>query len=377
MKELADMLAEARRLRDAGQPFALATVVKINGSSYRRPGARMLITPEGTTHGTISGGCLEGEVAQHALNLMDAGAPPEVHAFDLSDDDLILGFGIGCDGTVHVLIEPIETGTMGPLAWVEHSLDRRTRGVIATVSDAPEGSGLLGQRMWMRPDGPTEGALGDDALTAAVRDAASAVLDTDRAQIQSFDTADGPADVLFEVVRPPVHLLIFGGGHDVRPVARIGKELGWQVTIVGSKPADELAPKFPEADEHVFLMNAAELRDYVSVDARTPAVVMNHQYERDKTLIHQLLMTPAPYVGALGPRDRTERITSELQAEDPSLTDAPFRRLHGPVGLDIGTETPQEIALAIVAEIQAVLHDRSAQKLREREGPIHERVPTT
>ncbi len=377
MKELADMLAEARRLCDAGQPFALATVVQINGSSYRRPGARLLVAPDGTTHGTISGGCLEGEVAERALALMDAGASPEVHAFDLSDDDLILGFGIGCDGTVHVLIEPMPAGEMGPLAWVDRCVRRRTRGLIATVSAAPDDTDLLGQRMLVLADGTLEGGTRDAPLNDAIRTAAPDVLDANRSQIRTIDTSAGPAEVLFEVVRPPVHLLLFGDGHDVRPVVRIAKELGWQVTVVGRKPVDTLAPQFPEADDHVFLMNPGDVADYISPDARTPAVVMNHQYERDKTLIQHLLAAPVPYIGALGPRERTARITDALQADAPALDDARLDRLHGPVGLDIGTETPQEIALAIVAEIQAVLQDRPAQRLREREGPIHDRVPTT
>lgn len=376
MKELADMLTEARRLRDADRPFALATVVKINGSSYRRPGARMLITPEGETHGTISGGCLEEEVAQQALPLLDGGSP-EVHAFDLSDDDLILGFGIGCDGTVHVLIEPIPAGTMGPLAWVDHCLNRRTRGLIAIVSDAPEGSDLLGQRLFIAEENDSDGGISHPAVEAAIRDAAPEVFADDQSQIRTVETEHGPVDVLCEIVKPPIRLTIFGGGHDVRPVVQISKNLGWQVTVVGRKPEDELAEKFPEADVHIFLMNPEDVRDYVALDARTPAVVMNHNYMRDKTLIHHLLTTPVPYVGALGPSHRTERITDELQSEDPMLTDVHFDKLHGPVGLDIGTETPQEIALAIIAEVQAELSGRSAQKLRERDGKIHAEVPVS
>jgi xanthine/CO dehydrogenase XdhC/CoxF family maturation factor len=375
MKELADMLTEAYRLRDADRPFALATVVKINGSSYRRPGARMLITPDAETHGTISGGCLEQEVAQHALSLMESGIP-EVHVFDLSDDDLILGFGIGCDGTVHVLIEPVPAGELGPLAWVDHCLTQRTRGLIATVSDAPDGSNLLGERLFIPADGAVKGQIDDSDVEAAVREHAPNLLASGHSQIRTVDTDTGPIDVLCELVKPPVRLTIFGGGHDVRPVVRVARQLGWHVTVVGSKPADALAQSFPEATDHVFLMNPDEVRDHVAFDARAPAVVMNHNYLRDKTLIHQLLTAPVPYIGALGPRHRTERIMEELQSEDPALTEADFGVLHGPVGLDIGTETPQEIALAIVAEVQAVLSDRSAQKLRQREGTIHDRVPT-
>lgn len=375
MKELEAILNEARRLHAKDAPFALATVVKINGSTYRRPGARMLIGPDGTTTGTISGGCLEQEVAQQALQIMDDGTP-RVEEFDLSDDDLILGFGIGCDGTVHVLIEPAPDAEHDPLRWIERALDRRERGLIATVIGAEGQPALLGQRLLAFADGTTDGAIDAPAVTTAVRKATPDALAEAQPQILTVASPQGPAEVLLEIVEPPVHLHVFGGGHDVQPVVRVARELGWPVTVIGSKAEDELARTFPEADAHVFLMNPEAVRDYVTLDERSPAVIMNHNYERDKTLVQHLLPAPAPYVGALGPRRRTERIMEELREADPELTPAHFEKLHGPVGLDIGTETPQEIALAIVAEIQAVLHDRPAQKLREREGAIHERVPT-
>ncbi len=140
MKELLHLLTEADRLRQAQQAFALATVVKINGSTYRRPGARMLVAPDGATHGAISGGCLEQEVAQQALQVIDRGVA-QVLPFDLTDDDLILGFGTGCNGIVHVLIEPIPApGRADPTQLVETCLASRQLGVIAQVIDAPEGT---------------------------------------------------------------------------------------------------------------------------------------------------------------------------------------------------------------------------------------------
>ncbi len=374
MKEQAAILAEARRLRRDDQPFALATVVKINGSAYRRPGARMLIAPDGAIVGTISGGCLEQEVAQHGLAAIDAGTP-RVEAFDLSDDDLILGYGIGCDGVVHVLIEPVVPGSPSdPLALVEACLERRAPGLLATVTGAPAPEALA-QHLLFFENGSTRGDLALDGVRAAVEADAAEALAERRPQIRQYETEAGPVEVLFDIVEPPVRLLVFGGGHDVRPVVRMAKELGWEAVLVGRKPPEQLAERFPEADAHVFLMNPEELQEHVAVDARSPAVVMNHNYVRDKTLIGELLMAKAPYVGALGPRHRTERIVEELKAEREALTDADFERLHGPVGLDIGTETPEEIALAIAAEVQAVLHGRSAQKLRAREGSIHDRVP--
>ncbi len=155
---------------------------------------------------------------------------------------------------------------------------------------------------------------------------------------------------------------------------RLAKEMAWPVTIVGRKPPEVLAERFPEADEHIFLMHPDQVLDYVSLDARSAAAIMNHQFVHDKTLIGALLQSPLPYIGALGPRERTERIIDELRAENPSLTDDDFARLHGPVGLDIGTETPEEIALSMIAEIQAVHHHRTGGMLRHRAGTIHEVV---
>ena len=374
MKELLHLLTEADRLRQAQQAFALATVVKINGSTYRRPGARMLVAPDGVTHGAISGGCLEQEVAQQALQVIDQGVA-QVLPFDLTDDDLILGFGTGCNGIVHVLIEPIPApGRADPTQLVEACLASRQLGVMAQVIDAPEGTDWLGRRLLRLEDGATHGDLDLPPLREALHDEVAQTLVEGRHKIRTYPLEAGRVEVLFEVVRPPVRLVVFGAGHDVRPVVRLAKEMAWPVTIVGSKPPEVLAERFPEADEYIFLMHPDQVLDYVSLDARSAAAVMNHQFLRDKALIGALLQSPLPYIGALGPRERAERIIDELRAENPALTDDDFTRLHGPVGLDIGTETPEEIALSMIAEIQAVHHHRTGGMLRHRAGTIHEVV---
>jgi xanthine/CO dehydrogenase XdhC/CoxF family maturation factor len=374
MKDRIHLLATAVRLRSESQPFALATVVKINGSTYRRPGARMLVEQDGTTHGIISGGCLEGEVAQQAVALLNGGTP-QVLPFDLTDDDLILGFGTGCNGIVHVLIEPMPTpGRTDPTQLLDACLRDRYLGVLATIIDAPDGSDLLARRLLLRDDGNVYGDLPDAKLRDTILTKAPAVRAEGRHQIQTIATDEGNAEVLFEIVQPPVRLVIFGTGHDVHPVVRIAKELGWPVTIVGRKPPEALAERFPDADEHRFLMHPEEVNQQVPIDARSAAVVMNHNYLRDKTLVGALLTAPVPYVGALGPHERTERMLAELQAENPSLPDVAYDKVHGPVGLDIGTETPEEIALSIIAEIQAVHHNREGGMLRHRHGAIHEPV---
>lgn len=374
MKELLHLLSEAARCRRTGQPFALATVVKINGSTYRRPGARMLIDTNGKTCGTISGGCLEQEVAQQALKVIKDGTP-QVLLFDLSDDDLILGFGTGCNGVVHVLIEPVPAQDRAdPTQLVETCLTRRRSGVIAQVTGPPDASDLLGRRLLLLEDGSLHGDLSMPALRRLLHEEAEDTLADGRHKIRHFSTEEGEVEVLFEVVHPPVRLVIFGAGHDVSAVVNVARAMGWPITIVGRKPVDVLAERFPEAAEHVFLMHPEQVLDHVTLDARSAAVVMNHHYLRDKTLIGALLASPVPYIGALGPRDRAERIISELRAEHPALTDDDVARIHGPVGLDIGTETPEEIALSMIAEIQAVHHQRTGGMLRHRTEAIHEKV---
>jgi xanthine dehydrogenase accessory factor len=204
MKELLYLLAEADRLRQAGQVFALATVVKINGSTYRRPGARMLVAPDGLTHGAISGGCLEQEVAQQALQVIDDGLA-QILPFDLTDDDLILGFGAGCNGVVHVLIEPIPAaGRVDPTRLVEACLASRQVGVIAQIIDAPEGTDGLGRRLLRLEDGTTRGDLDLPSLREALGDEAAQTLAEGRHKIRTYPLDAGPVEVLFEVVRPPV-----------------------------------------------------------------------------------------------------------------------------------------------------------------------------
>lgn len=377
MKERAVILTEADRLRREGHAFALATVVKINGSTYRRPGARMLVAPDGHTWGTISGGCLEQEVAQQALETMETGQA-QVQPFDLSDDDLILGFGTGCNGAAHVLIEPVPApGRADPLTLMQAALDQRQISVLATVIEVPPAQDdLLARRVLFLSDGTTQGDIEEHVLRQRLLPDAAQVLAGGRPEIRSYTLPEGMVEVLLEVVAPSVRLVIFGSGHDVPPVIAFAKELGWEVVLVGRKPPEDLAARFPQADEHVFLMHPAEVQKHVALDVQTAAVVMNHHYERDKALVGALLDAPVCYIGALGPRERTERMIDELGRADPSRTDAYFDRLHGPVGLDIGTETPQQIALSMVAEIQAVLHDRTGGMLRNRAGRIHEAVPT-
>lgn len=375
MKDLLTLLQEADRLTSAGEACALATVVRVNGSAYRRPGARMLIAADGQTTGTISGGCLEGEVAQRALRILENGEPPEVHPFQLTDDDFV-GFGVGCDGIVHVLIEPVpQIGQHSPISLLQTALASRAPSVLATIIEASESAQPTLSRRYLLLD---NGTVHQDALPEHLQTAVAETVHVARAQghpyLHTLHTPNGDVSILAEVIRPPIRLLIFGEGHDVAPVVQFGKALGWTVIVAGRKSQEVLRFRFPDADAWVFLMHPEEALAYVDVDAYTAAVSMCHNYNRDRSILHALLSSAAPYLGILGPKRRTKRMLADLASQSVYPTPQEQARLRGPVGLDIGTETSEEIALAIVAEVQAVMQGRQGGALSEREGPIHEAI---
>lgn len=383
MKELLNILDRTTELHQSNQRYALATVVKIGGSTYRRPGARMLITEAGEHWGTISGGCLEGEVAQQALAVIDS-QEPHLLPFNLEEDDIVLGFGTGCNGIVHVLIQPVTPGKhQSCVDALLHCINQRQRGVMATLisqegADTGTSQNVLGQHLILLEggsDGPSSLPVPQDH---ALRVACKKMLDDELQQEQiylwqtdSMMYNDSRVEVLFEIVRPPVHLHVFGEGHDVGAVVDQARTMGWDITIIGRKPVDILQSRFPNATGHTFLMHPEQVASHIKPDARSAALVMNHAYIRDRSLLHALLHTEMPYVGMLGPKERTETMLKELAEENKPIPSSALNRLFGPVGLDIGTETPEEIALSVIAEVQAALHQRSGGSLRARQGPIH------
>ncbi len=379
MKELLNILKKARSFAEAGQNFALATVVKIGGSTYRRPGARMLISSDGTRWGTISGGCLEGEVAQRALDVIESGKP-HLLPFDLEEDDIVLGFGTGCNGVVHVLIQPIDpAASPSMIDALNFSISERKTSILATViaADKPL-QNQLGNHFLISEDETAGPSNLSKELTSKIIDTSRHYLEEELKSSQiylwhttTFEVPDGEFQVLFEVIRPPIKLYIFGEGHDVMAVLTQANVMGWEVEIVGRKPAQLLSERFPQAAGHKFLMHPEQVLDQISPDARSAALVMNHTYVRDRDVMQKLLDSTLPYIGMLGPRERTEQMLADFEEKHQKPDSTVLNKLFGPVGLDIGTETPEEIALSAIAEIQSVLHRRQGASLRKRESPIH------
>lgn len=360
MHELHAVLDAWRGLGDAVGDAVLATVVHVSGSAYRRPGARMLILPHGRRVGTVSGGCLEGEIARKAWWYTDS-ADAVVRVYDTSSgDDAVLEFGLGCNGVVHVMLERLtRAGTGEYLEFLDaHRHLRRPVAVATLIAAAPGASVAPGDRLFVNERGVAGGAL-------ARLEAEDIVEDTRRALAtrQSFLAHTVCGDVFVEYVAPPVDLVIFGAGDDAQPLTAMAAQLGWCVTVADGRPLYARPDRFPDAARVVVMAKDDLLRDIV-ITPDTLVVMMTHNYPLDTRLVPLVLERHPRYLGVLGPRHRAERLFDELALAIPDY-------VHAPVGLDLGGDTPASIALSILSEAQATLSGRAATMLRERDAAIH------
>jgi xanthine dehydrogenase accessory factor len=285
-----------------------------------------------------------------------------------ADDDAVWGLGLGCNGAIEVFIEPAERAAEVAGALRAALEEERPISVVTVVASSRDGVGP-GSRLVVRPGGDAEGSLGDPALDVAAVDAALTGLRDERSEVREL--APG-VRAFVEVLEPPLRLVICGAGHDAIPLVRTASVLGWNVVVVDDRPAFLSPERLPEARALVPVDGPALAAKAAGVDDRTFAVVMTHNFLKDRGYVRSLLAAPAPYVGILGPGARTERLLSELREEGVDV-DGARGRIHGPAGLDLGAEGPEEIAQAIVAEIVAVTRRRRGGFLRDRPGPIHDR----
>ncbi|MCL1470798.1 XdhC family protein [Argonema antarcticum] len=351
----------------------LATVVKVKGSAYRRPGARMLITEDGYRVGAISGGCLEDDVCDRAKKILATGIPTVVTYDTTSDEDIFWGLGMGCNGIIQVLIEPLQSQfNIEQLAFLSCCLRLRQRGVMATVfQSSGDTLASITSRIFLTESDTPIDRVADAELAKKIIENARQVLKHGRtSQIKSYQWSNSEAEVLIEVIQPPVSLVVFGAGDDAIPVVRLAKELGWYVTVIDRRAAYATSTRFQEADA-IAISHPEEMRSHLTLDCHTAAVVMTHNYLCDRDILQTLIPSPLPYIGILGARNRTEKLLQDLQQIGFVLDSEQLNRLYAPVGLDIGAETPPEIALSIIAEIKAVMADRSGGFLRNRKAPIH------
>jgi len=330
MGEMEEILAAAATLDSRGESYSLATVVRVDGSSYRRPGARLLVPRDGRPVGLISGGCLEEEAARLTRAAIDDDRPMLLRIDHSAEGDELWGLGLGCRGVVHLFAES------PPLA-------RETLETIRFVRDGHPAVYLL-----TGLDGSRRSVSADEAATLA--DGAQ----PDRTLLL--------ADAVLDPILSPIHLVICGAGPDAVALARAARRLDWRVTM--ADPRRPLLANESFGDVVRCDADPSEAPDRIGVTPRTAVVIMSHDYTRDAAYLGAFRDRVAAYLGVLGPRERTDRLLAEAGA---TADDA----LHAPAGLDIGADGPEEVAIAIVAEIVATLHGHGGGPLRNRPGRIH------
>ncbi|HEX6070250.1 MAG TPA: XdhC family protein [Longimicrobiaceae bacterium] len=353
-QETRQILDRLAALRAEGTRAALATVVRVRGSAYRRPGAKLLVDERGQTVGNVSGGCLDQDVRAVALGVIERGRSERRSYCSGADPVEAWDLGVGCEGEVEVHVAPV-----GP--WPD-GLRERFEGEVpfAFCYLAEEGLGDAGGLL-LTAEG-ARGTLGSPMLDAAVESAVGA---------GSGEASSGLLEVegrsvFVDRFTPPPRLLVFGAGDDARPLVRLAMEVGFRVTVVDRRPGLLAAERFPPGTQLV-AASGERLATTVSVSGDCFALLMTHSYADDRAYAAALASAPLRYLGFLGPRARTERILTSLGLE--SLIEDPH--VFGPVGLDVGTEGAEQVAVSIVAELLAARSGRAGGSLRERCAPIH------
>lgn len=346
-----------------GERCALATLVSVEGSAYRRPGARMLVSESGAASGAISAGCLESDVIERAKQVI-RDQRTKVAEYDTSStsDEMAWGLGLGCDGIIRVLVEPLPADS----SYMEVLRRSCAAGGDESPIHVATLYGDVDETRAARLIIANEEAIFDNVdgeLASNLEAEVRAKLASSHA---SFELAVGDSNVFVETIFPPVRLVIFGAGPDVLPVVNLGRQLGWWTQVVDLQARAATQERFAAADV-VTLARPDELSTNITITARTMTLVMTHNYVQDIDVLRVLLASPAAYIGVVGARRRAERMLQEIGISGDD-------RLHAPAGLDIAATGPVEIALSIVAEMRAVLDRRRGGMLRERLETIHVRA---
>ena len=348
-KSIIDAFDEWRKSRN---PLVMATVYGTEGSTYSKAGHRILIAANGDYQGLVSGGCLEGDLAEHAASVIEDGTSRTV-TYDLRDDaDDLWGMGIGCNGVIKVLLQrlDIETG-YEPYQSIANCHLHSQPAVCATIIECPDSAIPLGAtlidwgndyRSWQIPG----------ASRTAIRQHCASMLGNEKARLVQHDMQDPPVTLLYAPIKPLPRLLILGAGPDAAPLIRMAEEIGWLVTVIDHRPAYLEAGTFGSA--HRICTEPDLLRKVTDLTKFSAAVIMSHHLATDRIYLSQLASIDIDFLGVLGPRDRRDRLISELGDVGKTLK----KRLVGPVGIDIGADSPESIALSILAQIHQALSGR-------------------
>lgn len=369
LKEINEIVNAFKLAQHKGHKTALATVVYVEGSSYRRPGARMLVEENGRMTGAISGGCLEGDALRKALLAIHQQQNKLVTYNTLDEEDVELGVQLGCNGIVHILFEPIDTSDeKNPIALLEQSQLFRKETVLVTLFSLSNFHGHQPGTCFFLDAETSYSNIEEVGLQANVQADAASVLKEGRSVIKEYD--EHALTAFVELLQPTISLIIIGAGNDAFPLVEMAKVLGWQTTVADGRPTHANVQRFPNVHQ-LIAGKPADVIQQLAPDEWTVFLLMTHNYKYDLAMMKLLLPINCRYVGTLGPKKRLERMFDELKEEGITVTDEQKKMIYGPIGLDIGAEAAEEIALAVLAEIKAVFADRNGSFLRNRSAGIH------
>jgi len=359
------IISAYRLLNRQSENCVLATIIETFGSTYQKAGARMLISQQGELAGLLGGGCFERDLVEQARSVFETGTAKTVFYDMRSPDDAVWGLGLGCNGAVRVLLQLLKAEDhFSPLNTVADAAETNASGVLVTVYesghiDFPPGLSLF------------FAASSDELPAAAFFPFTTAALQTvlqQKPRLETHVVGDRQIKVFYDPVNPPLRLLIVGAGADAMPLVQCAKTLGWLVTVVDHRPAYVKKERFPQAGQLLHIM-PEDIVDNLELDQFSALVLMTHNIEYDGRYLKAIVNSPIPFVGLLGPAHRKDRLLQNLGSDASQIT----ARVFGPVGLDIGAETPEEIALSIMAGIHAELSGRSGRQLSTKvTADLHE-----
>lgn len=366
MKEINDIVKAYREAKGNGLKTALATVVKVEGSSYRQPGARMLVTEDGQLTGAISGGCLEGDALKKAVLAINQ-KNNKLITYDTSNpDDIEFGVQLGCNGIVHILFEYIdENEDENPISLLEKTTEGRNEAVVTTIFSLEKKNTQIGtiasiinqEVTLLHPNTISETEL---------LNFSSQVFEAKKNVIRKASSNE----ILLQYIPPQTTLIIAGAGNDVKPLVETASILGWKIILADGRATHAQKKRFPKADD-VLLATPEEIINKIEIDESSIFVLMTHNYNYDLALLKLIIHKPLKYIGLLGPKTKLDRMIEDMTSSGMVIGDEELNKLFGPVGLDIGAETSEEIAISVVAEIQAVLNQRKGNSLRDKKEKIH------
>ncbi|SEO63871.1 Xanthine and CO dehydrogenase maturation factor, XdhC/CoxF family [Flavobacterium sp. CF108] len=370
MKEISEILKAYTEAKSAGKKTALATVVKVEGSSYRQPGARMLVTEDGELTGAISGGCLEGDALRKALLSIHQKQNKLITYNTNNEEDIEVGLQLGCNGIVHILFEYIdEEVSKNPIQLLQQLELERKEAVIVTVFSLKRNAIQLGTTLFYRQENQIR--VHSDEVLDLISDVHE-VLKSKTSIVKKLQT-ESENEALMEYINPPISLVIAGAGNDVQPLVKMASILGWKITVGDGRATHAIEKRFPKANK-VNAVKPEEFLENITIDNQTYFVLMTHNYKYDLAVLKLLLKTDCQYIGILGPKTKLNRMLDDLQNEGINVSEEQLERIYSPVGLDIGAETSEEIALSIVSEIKAFSAGKTGTSLKYKAGKIHDEI---